>query len=327
MKKDFAFELARKFAPTYWVSRGEDCHLVELKPEHKPRIHKRYSPRTPFIYFSADQLKPLGTYTAYEINYLTIWDQDTGLFGHLWDTERTAILVVGPKRGNPDAFSARESYYAAHEGWSFLRNYSGFHRCSLENCGVTVYWSKGKHASYRHPDDCITLLEKFKRPGYEVNPEEYILSDVGTLENPKVPWILYRSDWTENKVESIYRKLRTRLWSRKTWCKIEKDRETEVQMREFQRREGIPVTGKMDEDTLNRIRTKSPDPHLIRNIDKIKERDYKNMLHSRIRGSDIDFIVRKKLSSGQISEVVQRGLHGRTLRGYVRGKAGKIKKI
>jgi hypothetical protein len=124
MEKDFVYELAQKFAPIYWASERERCYLAELEQNEVPRVYRGYPAWDPIVYFSAIQLDPRDDAIAYEINYFTIWDHDTGGIlggwnGHLWDTERTAILVTGP-RDEEDAnqFSAEEAYYAAHEGAS-----------------------------------------------------------------------------------------------------------------------------------------------------------------------------------------------------------------
>jgi hypothetical protein len=78
MDENFAHTLALKFAPTYRASKGEKCFLVEFEHQEKPRILRAYPAWNPFVYFSALQLGPHGDLIAYEINYLTIWDRDTG---------------------------------------------------------------------------------------------------------------------------------------------------------------------------------------------------------------------------------------------------------
>lgn len=328
MKKDFVYELAQKFAPTFWASEGERCYLVELEQNKVPRIFRGRPAWDPLVYFSAIQLDSRDDVTAYEINYFTIWDQDTGgklghWNGHMWDTERTAILVTGPKDEDANLFSAKEAYYAAHEGVPFVDK-SRYYQCASGNCGVTVYWSEGKHASYPDNPCWFSLFEIFESPGYESNPGNYTLSDIGTLKNPKTPWVLYKGGWGPEKVGSIYKKLKTRLWTRKTWQKIREIPYTKEQLEYFQKVENLPVTGELDRNTIKAIRTENPDPHLIQNIDKLPVEASLNILHSKIKGSDIDLIAKADLPDREIGAIVQKNLRGKTLRDYLKKKRGSI---
>jgi hypothetical protein len=258
MNEDFLYELAVKFAPTYTASLGEKCFLVELEPEEEPRTSKAYPAWNPFVYFSAVQLNPHEDRTAYEINYLTIWDRDTGgILGswsaHQWDTERTAILVEGPKdEEDAEAFSAKEAYYAAHEGMPFVDK-SEFCSCPSGDCGITFCWSEGKHASYPGDPRTFFAFELFESPGYESAPDAYRLVDVGTLENPKVPWICYDHPWGPDDVGSVCKKLKSRLWDPQTWEQIERARYTKEQILHYQEVQDLPVTGKVDVDTIRAV--------------------------------------------------------------------------
>lgn len=320
--KDFIYELALKFAPTYKASRNEECYLVELEPQKVPRIFRAYPAWRPYVYFSTLQLESQNDLIAYEINYLTIWDRDTGgIFGrvasHQWDTERTAILVTGPKdRRTPDAFSAKEAYYAAHEGVHFVDK-SRFCSCILENCGVTVYWSEGKHASY--PDDPCRFFkfEKFVSPEFESKPGKYNLIDIGTIDNPKIPWVLYRSKWGL-KVGSVYEKLKTCLWSRKKWREIKKPRYTKKDIKRFQEYHDLPITGEVDKNTIKAVYNVGP--HLIQSIPKVSKESYQFLRQSRFRGKDIDLIVKKDLPEREIEKIVETDLYGTKLRKYLKDK-------
>lgn len=323
MKEDFISKLALKFAPTYRASQGEECYLVELEEEMEPRIKRAYPPWNPIVYFSAIQLDPKEDHVAYEINYFTIWDRDTGgilhgVSGHRWDTERTAILVVGPKDENdPDAFSAREAYYAAHEGIPLLGDESDFYPCETGDHGVIVYLSEGKHASYpKNPCECAPY-EVFIPPGYEAKPGEYTIVDMGTLDIPKVPWILHTVSWEEG-VDSIHKKLKTRLWNRRTWQKVKKPYEIGGLLWKYQKNEGLPTTGTWDMETLRRIYIGRPDPHLIQNIDKLPPGSFHSILSSSLKGGDIVFLVKAGLSSSEIEGIIQKGLHGKAMRAYVK---------
>ncbi|MBU7047989.1 MAG: peptidoglycan-binding protein [Theionarchaea archaeon] len=255
MDQDFIYELAKKFAPTYWASEGERCYLAELEQNRVPRIHRGFPAWDPIVYFSAIQLNPRDAAVAYEIDYFTIWDQDTGgklgsWNGHLWDTERTAILITGTEdKEDINLFSAKEAYYAAHEGVPFVDK-SRFCQCVSTNCGVTVYWSEGKHASYPDNPCLFSIFESFESPGYECKPEDYTLINIGTIKDPKTPWVLYKEGWGPENVGSIYKKLKTRLWMRKILQAIEKIRYTKEQLKNFQRIENLPVTGELDRDTM-----------------------------------------------------------------------------
>ena len=339
---DFIMNLAEKFAPVYRASLKEKCYLVELYPdEREPRVFRAYPPWNPFVYFSAVRLDPREDVVAYEINYFTIWDWDKGINGHQWDTERTAILVQGPlseDNTSPDAFRAQDSYYAAHEG--ALKDNSDYHACVSEDCGVTVYWSCGKHASYQDPDECIRPFESFKSPGYESNPGEYTLVDIGTPDDPKVQWILYDLKWDKerNKTDPLCRKLKTRTWGRKTWTRIridgkkeEEHKEREIVGKEKMKKEerkresdvsllqeylDLPKTGEMDVRTLRKA--ENVDPYLFRNIQEFSQPEFSSILQSELRGPDIDLIAKAHLSTNDIEEVAQKNIHGVALREYVK---------
>ncbi len=116
-KRTFNDELALKFAPTYISSAEEDRYLAELERDPIPKIALGYPPWRPCIYYSIRQYASRNSQDFYEINYLSIWDKDTGgilgrLNDHSWDTERTAALVKGPIGGiDPSSFEAEEMYY------------------------------------------------------------------------------------------------------------------------------------------------------------------------------------------------------------------------
>lgn len=161
-------------------------------------------------YYSVFKYLPRDDHDFYEINYLSIWDRDTGgLIGlfrpHQWDTERTAILVKGPAGGdNSSLFVAEEAYYAAHEGESF--NSSEYVVPLKEDRGVTVYWSLGKHSSYSsYPPLFMALVDQIKQPEARVEPPDYVLKNAGTISNPTdlAPWLNYKDNWGPDKVSSV----------------------------------------------------------------------------------------------------------------------------
>jgi hypothetical protein len=323
MKESLVNDVARKFAPTYVASSGEKCYLVELEHEEKPRLLRAYPSWKPFVYFSVMKLNPQEDVAAYEINYLTIWDWDTGgvlgmrLSGHQWDTERTAILITGPKdEEDVEAFSAQQAYYAAHEGVSLVDR-SCYRECESETCGVTVYWSYGKHASYPDNPQSVLGFERFKSPGFRVGPEEYSLVNVGNLEHPspEAPWICYRKGWGSQKITPIYKKLRTRVWTRKTLRQIKKGSITEEHVRRFQELEHLPVTGEVDRATFEAAQ--NVDRHLIQNITEFSQGTYKTLHQSEMRGRDIDLVAESNVSQRKIEKIVEKGLRGAKLKKYL----------
>ena len=360
---DFIMNLAEKFAPVYRASSKEKCYLVELYPdEREPRVFRAYPPWNPFVYFSAVRLDPREDNIAYEINYFTIWDWDKGINGHQWDTERTAILVQGPLSGdktNPDAFRSKDSYYAAHEG--ALRDKSGYHACVSEGCGVTVYWSCGKHASYQDPDECIRPFEAFKSPGYESKPGEYTLVDIGTHKDPKVQWVLYDLKWDRerNKTDPLCRKLKTRTWGRKTWTRIRKDGKEEEEYEEeivrkkklkkkkekkivkkekmkkkyrkkeeLKREDDVSLLQEYlglpktgEMDVVTLRKAENVDPYLFRNIQEFSQPEFSSILQSELRGPDIDLIAKAHLSRKEIEEITKENIRGSALKKYIKERS------
>lgn len=218
--RTFIDELALKFAPTYISSAEEDRYLAELEREPTPKIALGYPPWNPCIYCSISQYASRNNQDFYEINYLSIWDKDTGgILGrfnaHQWDTERTAVLVKGPIGGiDPSQFEAEEMYYAAHEGESV--NLSTYLQPEDDNRGATVYWSLGKHASYStYPSSFLALFDQFKQPEMKAEPPNYKLVSAGTIDSPadSTPWIKRKEPWEPDMVSSVYSKLKDPLWS------------------------------------------------------------------------------------------------------------------
>jgi hypothetical protein len=296
----FIQELAEKFAPTYMASRKEKCYLVELESTERPRVSRAYPAWNPLVYFSAIPLDPEG-YSAYEINYLTIWDWDQGIDGHRWDTERTAVLVIGPqeKSTDTDDYYAEEAYYAAHEG--AITDRSQFCACPVEDCGVTVYWTQGKHASYADLHE-KWWLETFVNPAYTSKPGTYTLKDVGTPENPQYPWVTYNHKWGPN-VDSIYSKLKKRVWTRKNLQKIERNRHySEEEIEQFQEYENIPPTGHLDEKTL--LASKNLDSHLMKHFDDFTKEEFVSLKDADISGREIEKIAKSRVRGKELKRYV-----------------------
>jgi hypothetical protein len=262
----FESDLADKFAPIYHASRNERNYLAQLEPKEEPRLALAHPPWRPYVYFSVLELGTHEGEQVFEINYLTIWDWDSGSVGgigaHQWDTERAAILVAGPKDSHDlEEYTSRQVYYAAHEGvrigpWG-LDNSRYVQYARGRNSGPDVWWSGGKHASFpdRKALEASNAGDSYRAPGDIAKSGEYKLVDVGTLRKPSraAPWITYRKGWGEDKISSVYGKLRDRLWDAagNTLRRILKV--TEDQIAEIQRTLDVPQTGQFDVATLQEV--------------------------------------------------------------------------
>jgi hypothetical protein len=255
----FEEDLARQFGPTYISSTGEHQYLVELEPDPFPKISTCFPPWKPCIYYSIFKWPKIDDHDFYEINYLSIWDWDTGLFGHMWDTERTGLLVKGPAGGtNSSSFRAQEAYYAAHEGVVIL-NRSKYVELSGNEVGVTVYWSRKKHASYPSYEDLKEeWFEDFKKPGDKADPTKYSLKNAGTVDSPCFPWIKYKEPWGPDRISSIYSKLKDRIWSpvpgSSRWQRnLPGEKESRDEVKKFQRALRLGATGKFNKELRDLI--------------------------------------------------------------------------
>ncbi len=192
----FESELGQKFAPTYHASRNERNYLAQLEPEEEPKLALAHPPWRPHIYFSVVGLGTRDGEGTYEINHLTIWDWDSGSAGglgaHQWDTERAAIVVVGPEDSHdPEAYQVRQAYYAAHEGVKLggLLSFDNSRYVQYprgKERGPDVRWSRGKHASF---SDLKTLRvstagDWYDAPGRSPSPGSIVLWMWGPWNNP-----------------------------------------------------------------------------------------------------------------------------------------------
>ncbi len=285
----FESEIAHQFAPTYHASRTERNYLVQLEREREPRLAVGHPHWKPYVYFSVLELGMAGGERAYEINFLTIWDWDSGVLGgvgeHQWDTERAAVLVAGPE-GSRDArrYSARQAYYGAHEGvrigpWS-LDNSRYLRYRSERHLGPEVYWSDGKHASFADLSELAssTAHDTYAKPGEIATPGQYTLRDVGTLERPSPdgPWITYDKGWGPNRVASVHDKLEGHLWDAAGNRLRQVPTLTEQQIEQAQAQLGVPRTGQFDERTLREAAARLP-AQLVWTTGKITRSDIKVM--------------------------------------------------
>ena len=159
LRGGFYDSLADLFTPYYHVSYGEPDQFATFQNNHVQLIVDQLKGRTPFSYY---RVHPMGfltqngtKYGFYKIDYLTLWNHDSGLAinpwsyinmwldffwyydpplayailaiidgvdrGHDFDTERSAVLVGAPVvsndyNPNPNAYYVYSAYAAAHEG-------------------------------------------------------------------------------------------------------------------------------------------------------------------------------------------------------------------
>ncbi len=260
----FESDLAHKFAPTYHAARTERNYLAQLEPQKEPRLELAHPPWRPHVYFSVLELGTSGGEHIYEINYLTIWDWDGGVAGgrgaHQWDTERAALLVAGAEGSDdPDEYILRQAYYAAHEGVKLMgllsldgSRYVQYPRG--RGGGPDVWWSKGKHASFRNRKELDASIagDSYDAPGHVTKPGEYTLVDVGTLDKPSpaAPWITYQQGWGSQRISAVYSKLKDRLWAADGSALRPILRVTEDEIKLAQIALRVTPTGQLDEATF-----------------------------------------------------------------------------
>ncbi|NIN63532.1 MAG: hypothetical protein GTO63_02210 [Anaerolineae bacterium] len=271
----FEFELAHRFGPTYHASRNERDYLAQLEPQLEPSLALAHPPWKPYVYFCVVELGASEGNRVYEINYLTIWDWDSGTVGrfgaHQWDTERAALLIAGPEdTQDPEAYKVSQAYYAAHEGVKlggllsfdnsrYVRYPRGRERAP------DVWWSKGKHASFpdRQALESSTARDSYDAPGdvtrpgipgEATRPGEYSLVDAGALEQPSAaaPWIAYNKRWGLHRVSSVYSKLKDRLWDAAGNTLRDIPIVTEDEIRLAQSVLRVRESGQLDDETLQR---------------------------------------------------------------------------
>lgn len=279
--KKFALEenLAKKFAPTYFSSANERQYLVELEPEEYPKISLCYPPWKPCIYYSIFGWT-IDNQNFYEINYFSIWDRDSGLRGHIWDTERTALLIKGPVGDiEPSSFEAQEAYFAAHEGEGPF-NRSKYIEPPMSDRGIVVYWSLDKHASYPSFEDAneYSFFERFEKPENRADPTKYTPRNIGRIEepNPSTPWIKYEGAWGPDGVCSVYSKLTDPIWtpelgSSKWHRNLPGEEEAKEEIKRFQMALELQANGMITEELCEKICV-LPDL-VIRNASKLSVKD------------------------------------------------------
>lgn len=286
-------DLARHFAPIYYSSSEEYQYLVLLENDPNPQISLCHPPWKPCIYYSIFKWSPIDNQDFYETNYLSIWDRDTGIRGHLWDTERMALLVKSPAGAtNLSQFEIHETYFAAHEGEG-LFNRSKYVELSNSDKRIEVYWSLDKHGSYSSLKDAkkYLFIEGFKKPGNKADPTQYALIDVGTIDHPIAPWIKYPEPWGPDNVSPVYSKLKNRIWSpipgTSKWKRnLPGEKEARTEIRKFQSALNLPITGKISKKLYGQVN--SLPREVIRNTPMMDESIIGEILKLQPRQLDAD---------------------------------------
>jgi|GEM_PF-1154669 hypothetical protein len=192
----FENQLADAFTPFYHVSAGEPDNFATFFDSVPETVNQRLGPN-PFSYF---RVKPLGfavsntgvTYGFIQINYLTLWDHDSGLHvsgtcdaliglaggvlgvdlinlvgvlsGHNLDDEHSAALVAAPVVNggfnlDPTQYFAFDYFTAAHEGTFF--DHSAFLNPGTPvpaNLHIQYGLSLNKHSTYGFNPDGLPMF-------------------------------------------------------------------------------------------------------------------------------------------------------------------------
>jgi hypothetical protein len=211
---NFENQLSDLFKPSYHVSRGEPDNFATFANSVPMTVQQRLGPN-PFSYF---RVKPLGftsttaspghpsvEFGIVQIDYLTLWDHDSGLdvsalcdgliavcadvlgvdlinlvgllSGHDLDDEHAAALVVAPTLSpgqynfDPTQYSAINYYTAAHEGT--ITDHSAFIDPGFAvpaGAHIKLWLSRNKHSTY-----------DFNPDGFPIIPFELIFAYYATI--------------------------------------------------------------------------------------------------------------------------------------------------
>ncbi len=147
-------QLLERFLPTFWIDR-DDCAGVPARfvpGQHQPIVATAdgtiYGQATPRRLDDAGE-------TVVELRYYHLWQSDCGHLGHPLDAEHVSVLVASHGNTVGPAWNAIYWYAAAHE--DTICDASQITRAANLNAsttGATVWISRGKHASFFHPELC-----------------------------------------------------------------------------------------------------------------------------------------------------------------------------
>lgn len=184
---NFEDSLANAFTPQYHTSYDEPDNYATMQ-DFVPQTLKRAFDTTPISHFRVTPVTITtnphnGQLQSYlRIDYLTLWDHDSGLVGgigcglaalflngilsHPLDDERSALLVAAPAPNgtyntDPNAYQSVSLYTAAHEG-TFV-DHSEYHDYPTQPMAAGFHvplWSAlQKHSTYTFDPDWMPILE------------------------------------------------------------------------------------------------------------------------------------------------------------------------
>jgi hypothetical protein len=201
LSQAFEIQLADSFTPFYHVSGGEPDSFASFFNSVPTTVQQRFGPHP----LSYNRVKPLGfvknskgvQFGVVRIDYLTLWDQDTGLSlsgscqtevgiaggivglgllqlfgvvlnGHNLDDEHSAALVVAPTAAlntfnlNASAYSAISYYTAAHE-FTFADHSEFLFPSSPVPAGLhlQLFLSRSKHSTYPFNPSGLPITPSF----------------------------------------------------------------------------------------------------------------------------------------------------------------------
>ncbi len=190
LPEDFENALADAFTPIYHISAYEPDNFATFRNSVPQDVEQLLGPN-PFSYF---RVQPLGfDYNYYgqlcsviRIDYLTLWDHDTGLVtggncsafpgltslegiqAHRLDNERSAALVAAPVTSftfnlNPSAYSAYSYFTSAHENTPTDKSaYIDFPTNPIPaGWHLHLALSLSKHATYTFNPDYLPILPDY----------------------------------------------------------------------------------------------------------------------------------------------------------------------
>ena len=186
---NFENSLANAFTPEYHVSYNEPDNYATMK-DFVPQTLKRTFGQSPVSHFRVTPVTITtnphnGQLQSYlRIDYLTLWDQDSGLVdglgcafafapfaggmeSHPLDNERSAILVSAPAPNpytyntDPNAYQSLSIYTAAHEGTFGDQSMYHDYPTTPEPAGshVPLWQAQSKHGTYTFDPDFHPILE------------------------------------------------------------------------------------------------------------------------------------------------------------------------
>jgi len=233
---DFSEKLADYFTPYYHVSYGESDQFATFQNnENSILIAQRYG-QYPLSYY---RVHPMGfamqngtPYGFFKIDYLTLWDNDSGLAsnpwgflnlfmdyfyyynpalaytivgvvgglgGHTFDPERSAVLVGAPiwanntYNPNPSAYYVFDAYAASHEGTQSDHSTYSYPTTPIQG-HIELFLALNKHGTYFGNPNGLPLA-----PAWIID-NCYIMAQMlylqGTIDFSTYNYLMYHFDVT-----------------------------------------------------------------------------------------------------------------------------------